>query len=291
MNIAIFGKQFSETHIPYLDLLFKELNNRQAKICIFKPYFELLNAKMDLAFNPGIFTKPHEIKNLDILFSIGGDGTILDAVPYIQDKNVPMMGINMGRLGFLSSVSKTEIKQAVENIFNKEYSIEQRTLIRMVKPKDLFGTLNFALNDVTLYRYKNTSLVVVHVFVDDLFLNTYWGDGIIIATPTGSTAYSLSVGGPIVTPGSENFVIAPIASHNLTVRPIVIPDKSKIKLKIEGREKTFQLTMDSRVTTINEMEEIVLEKCDFKINLVQMPSHNFFSTIREKLLWGRDIRN
>lgn len=291
MNIAIFGKQLSDDHIPYLEQLFDELNKRQANICIFKPYFEMLRSKIDLAFKPGVFTNPDEIKNLDILFSIGGDGTILDAVPYVQDKNVPMMGINMGRLGFLSSVSKNEMKQAIDHIYNKEYKLEQRTLIRMTKPKDLFGSLNFALNDVTLYRNTNTSLVAVHVFVDDLFLNTYWGDGLIIATPTGSTAYSLSVGGPIVTPGSENFVIAPIASHNLTVRPIVIPANSRIKLKIEGREKTFQLTMDSRVTTINEMQEIILEKCDFKINLVQMPNHDFFSTIREKLLWGRDIRN
>ncbi|MBN2637868.1 MAG: NAD kinase [Bacteroidales bacterium] len=291
MNIAIFGKQLSDTHIPYLEQLFDELNKRRAKICIFKPYFEELQTQIKFAVKPGVFTRPDEIKNLDILFSIGGDGTILDAVPYVQDKNVPMMGINMGRLGFLSSISKDEMKEAIDNIYKKDYRLEQRALIRISKPKELFGSLNFALNDVTLYRDKNTSLVAVHVYVDDLFLNTYWGDGLIIATPTGSTAYSLSVGGPIVTPGSENFVIAPIASHNLTVRPIVIPDKSRIKLKIEGREKTFQLTMDSRVATIREMEEIVLEKCDFKINLVQMPDHNFFSTIREKLLWGRDIRN
>ncbi|MBN2615313.1 MAG: NAD kinase [Bacteroidales bacterium] len=291
MNIVIFGKQLSDAHIPYLEQLFLELNNRGARICIFKPYFELLRSRMNLAFNPGVFTKPEEIKDLDILFSIGGDGTILDAVPYVQDKNVPMMGINMGRLGFLSSVSKSGIKQAIDNIYNHEYKLEQRALIRLSQPENLFGSLNFALNDVTLYRDNNNSLVAVHVFVDDLFLNTYWGDGLIIATPTGSTAYSLSVGGPIITPGSENFVIAPIASHNLTVRPIVIPDKSRIRLKIEGREKKFQLTMDSRQTIIHEMEEIVLEKCDFKINLVQLPGHDFFSTIREKLLWGRDIRN
>ena len=200
------------------------------------------------------------------------------------------MGINLGRLGFLSSISKNEMQQAIQHIYNGNYSLDKRALIQLSKPS-LFNKVNFALNDATIYRNSNKSLVAIHVYVDDLFLNTYWGDGLIIATPTGSTAYSLSVGGPIVTPGSENFVIAPIASHNLTVRPVVIPDNSKIRIKVDGREERFLFTMDSRQTTIKKSDEIILEKASFKINLIQMPEHNFFSTIREKLLWGVDIRN
>jgi len=161
----------------------------------------------------------------------------------------------------------------------------------LIKPDNLFGELNFALNDLTVYRNNSDSLLTVHVYLDDKPLNTYWGDGLIVSTPTGSTAYSLSVGGPIVTPGSENFVIAPIASHNLTVRPIVIQDSNIIKIRVEGREDKYMLTMDSRQGTLAMDEEIVIKKCDFKVNLVQMEDKDFYTTIREKLLWGKDIRN
>ena len=161
----------------------------------------------------------------------------------------------------------------------------------MDKPPAIFGDLNFALNDLTIYRNNTTSLITIHVWVDDYFLNSYWGDGLIVSTPTGSTAYSMSVGGPIITPGSQNFVIAPIASHNLTVRPIVIPDSSVIRIKIQGREKQFLFTMDSRHTLINMDKELLIRKENFKINLIQMPEKSFFDTIREKLLWGVDNRN
>ncbi len=291
MKIVVFGKQLEEAHVPYLKQLFDELYHRKAKVFVFKPYYEKLAKKIDLVSKPAVFTTMEDIKKVDFLFSIGGDGTLLDAVPYVKDSHTPILGINLGRLGFLSSISKFELQKAIDHIYEKNFTLDQRALLSLIKPSNLFGNLNFALNDTTVYRDNKTSLVAVHVYVDDMFLNTYWGDGLIIATPTGSTAYSLSVGGPIISPGSENFVIAPIASHNLTVRPIVISDKSLIKLKIEGRENKYLMTMDSRLATINKTEEIILGKSDFKINLVRMPEHNFFSTIREKLFWGVDIRN
>jgi NAD+ kinase len=291
MKIVVFGKQLEEAHIPYLKQLFDELHHRKAEVFVFRPYFEKLAKKIEFPSKPEVFTTSEDIKGLDFLFSIGGDGTLLDAVPYVRDSNTPILGINLGRLGFLSSISRFELRQAIDHIYEKNFILDQRALLQLKKPANLFGDLDFALNDATVYRNNKTSLVAVHVYVDDLFLNTYWGDGLIISTPTGSTAYSLSVGGPIITPGSENFVIAPIASHNLTVRPIVISDKSSIKLKIEGRENTYLMTMDSRLATIKKTEEIILGKSDFKINLVRMPEHNFFSTIREKLFWGVDIRN
>ncbi|MBE0651952.1 MAG: NAD kinase [Bacteroidales bacterium] len=291
MKIVVFGKQLEETHIPYLKELFDELHHRKAEVLVYRPYYEKLTRKIRFASEPEIFSNMEDIKGLDFLFSIGGDGTLLDSVPFVRDSNTPILGINLGRLGFLSSISKFELRQAIEYIYNNNFTLDQRALLQLKKPDNLFGDLNFALNDATVYRNNKTSLVAVHVYVDDLFLNTYWGDGLIISTPTGSTAYSLSVGGPIITPGSENFVIAPIASHNLTVRPIVISDKSSIKLKIEGRENTYLMAMDSRLATIKKTEEIILGKSDFKINLVRMPGHNFFSTIREKLFWGVDIRN
>lgn len=291
MKIVVFGKQLEEAHVPYLKQLFDELHHRKAEVFVFKTYYEKLAKKINFVSIPAVFTTLEDIKNVDFLFSIGGDGTLLDAVPYVKDSHTPILGINLGRLGFLSSISKFELQQAIDHIYEKNFTVDQRALLTLIKPSNLFGNLNFALNDATVYRDNKTSLVAVHVYVDDMFLNTYWGDGLIIATPTGSTAYSLSVGGPIITPGSENFVIAPIASHNLTVRPIVISDKSSIKLKIEGRENKYLMTMDSRLATIKKTEEIILGKSDFKINLVRMPEHNFFSTIREKLFWGVDIRN
>ncbi len=291
MKIVIFGKQFDPKQSAYVQQLFDELHRRGAKICVYKSFYDKIKAHIRFPEPPGVFVRSKDIENLDFLFSIGGDGTLLDAIPYVHDLGVPILGINLGRLGFLSSVSKDEMKQAIDHIYAGNYTLDQRTLLKLEKPDGLFGTLNFALNDLTIYRNNNTSLVSVHVYVNGLFLNTYWGDGLIIATPTGSTAYSMSVGGPILTPGSENFVIAPIASHNLTVRPIVIQDSSEIRLKVEGREEKYLLSLDSRQRQIEKTNEMIVKKCDFRINLVQMPGQNFFSTIREKLLWGVDSRN
>ncbi len=291
MKIVIFGKQFDPKQSPYVQQLFDELQQRGAKICVYKSFYDSIKSHIRFSEPPGVFVRSKDIENLDFLFSIGGDGTLLDAIPYVHDLGVPILGINLGRLGFLSSVSKDEMKQAIHHIYAGNYTLDQRTLLKLEEPNGLFGTLNFALNDLTIYRNNNTSLVSVHVYVNGLFLNTYWGDGLIIATPTGSTAYSMSVGGPILTPGSENFVIAPIASHNLTVRPIVIQDSSEIRLKVEGREEKYLLSLDSRQRQIEKTNEMIVKKCDFRINLVQMPGQNFFSTIREKLLWGVDSRN
>jgi len=228
---------------------------------------------------------------VDFFFSIGGDGAILEALTFVRDSGIPIMGINIGRLGFLSSISKDEILPAIDKVLDRDYQMESRVLIRLTQPKDLFGDLSYALNELTITRKDTTSLIVLHVYIDDMFLNSYWADGLIIATPTGSTAYSLSCGGPILTPGSENFVLTPIAPHNLTVRPVVIPDKSRIRIIVEGREDQFLLGLDSRKAIIYSNFELLVEKEDFKINLLQMKGRNFFMTIREKLKWGLDTRN
>jgi NAD+ kinase len=229
--------------------------------------------------------------NVDFFFSIGGDGTILDALTLVRDSGIPVMGINIGRLGFLSSIAKDEILPAIDKVLAHDYEIDSRALVRLNQPADLFGEMNYALNELTITRKDTTSLIVLNVYVDDMFLNTYWADGLIIATPTGSTAYSLSTGGPILTPGSQNFVLTPIAPHNLTVRPVVIPDKSKIRIIVEGREDQFLVSLDSRRAIIYSNFELIVEKADFKVNMVQMKGRNFFMTIREKLKWGLDARN
>ena len=292
MNIALFGKGYTSDQKPYIQMLVNELAKRNAKISFYHPYFEKISNDIDFPVPVEQFqTHKDLVKKTDLLFSIGGDGTLLDTVPFVRGSGIPILGINLGRMGFLSSISKDEISEAVNNIFNKKYNLEKRALLQLVEPAGIFGELNFALNDLTIYRNNTTSLIVVHVYVDNLFLNSYWGDGLIVSTPTGSTAYSLAVGGPILSPGSQNFIVAPIASHNLTVRPIVIQDSSEIKIRIEGREEKYLMTMDSRHSAINREDELVIKKCDFYVNLVQMENKDFYSTVRDKLLWGRDYRN
>jgi NAD+ kinase len=291
MKVALFGKDFIGDQYIYLQQIIDELVSNRVEISFFEPFYRKYGSKLNLPKKYTFFNKHEDLQGTDMLFSIGGDGTLLDTVPFVRGSGIPILGINLGRLGFLSSISKNEIKRALLNICKGEYYLDKRALLQLEKPEGIYGDLNFALNDLTIYRNNTTSLIVVHVYVDDLFLNSYWGDGLIISTPTGSTAYSLSAGGPIVTPGSQNFVIAPIASHNLTVRPIVIQDSSVIKIKIGGREDKYLMTMDSRHSTINRDEELVIRRCDFEVNLVEPNNKDFFSTIREKLYWGVDTRN
>ncbi len=292
MKVALFGKVYADNQKDYLQLLIDELNKKGSEILIYEPYYKAIAGKVNFGTNISVFNTNKDIKNnVDILFSVGGDGTILDTVSIVRNSGIPILGINLGRLGFLSSVSKNEIVYAVDSVFSGDYLIDKRSLLQLCEPKKLFGNINYALNDLTIYRNNTTALIVVHVYIDNVLLNSYWGDGLIVSTPTGSTAYSLSVGGPIVTPGSKTFIIAPIASHNLTVRPIIIQDTSVIKIKIEGREEKYLMTMDSRHSAITKDHEIVIKRCNFSVNLVQMKNKDFFSTIRDKLLWGMDNRN
>jgi len=292
MKIAIFGKHIAATQYPYLQNLVDELVENKVDICFYKPFFDKISDGVHIPANSSFFNNSADLlKDTHMLFSIGGDGTILDTVPYVRGSGIPILGINLGRLGFLSAVSKNEIKQAVSFVLDGKYTLDKRSLLSLDKPEGVFGDLNFALNDLTIYRSNVASLVSVHVYVDDVFLNTYWGDGLIVSTPTGSTAYSLSVGGPIITPGSRNLVIVPIASHNLTVRPIVIQDTSLIRIKFDGREEHYFLTMDSRQTAVTMRDELIISRCEFEVNLVQLENKDFFNTIRDKLLWGKDLRN
>jgi NAD+ kinase len=216
---------------------------------------------------------------------------LLDTLTLVRDSNIPILGVNLGRLGFLSSISKDEILPAIDEVVQGKYTLDQRTVLLLRSPDNLFGDVSYALNELSITKTETNSLAVVDVFVNDKFLNTYWADGLLVATPTGSTAYSLSCTGPIITPGSENFVITPIASHNLTVRPIVIPDNNMIRIRLAGRNQVYQVGLDSRYQTIRTGTELIVGRADFKINLVQLTNKDFFTTIREKLLWGKDNRN
>ena len=290
MTIAFFGKNFAPENAVHLHQLLFELVGRQVDVTIYKPFADLIAAFIPQGVNYRFFHSHSDLK-ADLLFSIGGDGTILDAVPLVLDTGMPIAGINMGRLGFLSSISKTEIKKAVESVLSGNYAMEQRTLLELVSPNDVFGDVRFALNELNVIRNPEHSLLAIKLFVDNVYLNTYWGDGILLATPTGSTAYSLSAGGPIIAPNAKNFVITPIATHNLTVRPVVIPDDSEIRIQVEGREKKFVFSMDSRTCALDTSVELKVRKAGFCINLVRMQGEDFFGTIRNKLMWGKDNRN
>lgn len=292
MKVGLFGKTFSDEGAIYLQQLIDKLKNVNCRMVVFEPFLEKIRNKVTFRCDVDTFKTHAELKdNADILFSIGGDGTLLDTISYVRDSGIPVLGVNLGRLGFLSSISREEILPAIDNVMSGNYHLEQRTLLSLKSPEGLFGDLNYALNELSITKTDTNSLAVVSVYVNDKFLNTYWADGLIVATPTGSTAYSLSCYGPIITPGSENFVITPIASHNLTVRPIVIPDNQEIRLKVSGRNKLYQVGLDSRYQTIAHTVELVMERADFKVNLIQLPSKDFYTTIREKLLWGKDQRN
>jgi NAD+ kinase len=292
MKIGLFGKTMTSESAIYLQQLIDKIFNVGLKPVFFQPYLEIINQKIVLRNDVETFETHEELKaKADILFSIGGDGTLLDTIVYLRNSGIPVLGINLGRLGFLSSVSPEEIIAAVDMIRSGNFQTDQRILLQILMPEGLFGEINFALNEFSITKTDHNSLAVVEVHVDDKFLNTYWADGLLVATPTGSTAYSLSCYGPIIAPGSQNFVITPIASHNLTVRPIVIHADSTIKLKVGGRNRNYQAGLDSRFKIIGNSTEILLKRADFKINLIQLPGKHFYKTIREKLLWGKDQRN
>ncbi|MFN3341706.1 MAG: NAD kinase [Flavobacteriales bacterium] len=292
MTIAIYGRSFSEEHIPHIQQLFDELAKRKAQLIVFEAFNSFLRPRINVGTEIKLFTRHSEIKNkAECLISIGGDGSIMDAVTIVKDSGIPILGINTGRLGFLSNISLEQISTAIENLFEKEYRIEKRALLRVETSNNIFGSTNFALNELTIHRKDSGSMITIHAQVEDHYLNSYWADGIIIATPTGSTAYSLSAGGPIVEPGSNNFVITPIAPHNLNVRPMIISDDNIIRLRVEGRSKHFLATLDSRSFSVDSQDELIIRKADFKIKLIKLQGQNFYETIRNKLMWGIDKRN
>ncbi len=292
MNIALFGKNDTDASVPHIQELADALNHLGWNILFYEPFYASLKGRIRFTAEPQLFSNADGIANrADFLFSIGGDGTILDAVRLAGDSGIPITGINLGRLGFLSSIQKEQIIPALEAIRDGRYQIENRTLLRLDEPANLFGGNNHALNDLTVSKPHVMSMLTIKTWIDDEFLNAYWADGLIIATPTGSTAYSLSCTGPIITPGSENFLITPIASHNLTVRPIIIRDDCVIRVRVEGKTPDFLVSLDSRTEKVDHAIELVIRKASYKIRLLRLNDKDFFRTIREKLNWGLDNRN
>ena len=293
MHAAVFGKNFNDDFKPSIKQFFELIKSYNYKITIYKPYYEFVKAHCEFCSEPdGFFTEPFsDDSDIDIVFSIGGDGTFLDAVSYVRNKEIPIVGINSGRLGFLANISKEEIPDALKAIHENRFTLEERTLLEVDTDNNYFEDFNFALNEVTVLKRDSGSLITIKVYANGEYLNTYWADGLILATPTGSTAYSLSLGGPIVVPGSSNFIITPIAPHNLTVRPIVLPDNYDITIKVSGRTENYLLSIDSQSVVVEKNTKICIKAANFKVKTVRIEGSTFFNNIRDKLMWGFDKRN
>jgi NAD+ kinase len=294
MQVIIFGKHFKETHRPVVEQLFNSMARHELTCFVFSEYFEEIKEKIKLPTVCGIVESHLDLRTrkFDAVLVLGGDGTMLAAVNLVRDSGVPILGINLGRLGFLASTDKNSIEDAVSSLARGAFRLDERSLLYLESsPSGVFGDLPIALNDCTILKRDTSSMITIDVFLNGAFLNAYWADGIIISTPTGSTGYSLSCGGPIIFPDSQNFVLTPVAPHNLNMRPLVISDNSILSFEIDGRSDNFLCTLDSRFETVPNECQLAIRKNDYPIKLISLENHSFLRTIREKLMWGSDMRN
>ncbi len=292
MLIAIYNRRFDDDDIEVIEQIFKALKTYKCDILLFEGMVPHLKLHDLLPKNYRTFSKENPLtKDVRCLLSLGGDGTILDTITYVGDKEIPILGINLGRLGFLAGTSVSEIESAIQQLQNNNYIIDKRSLVHLDSSEPLFPDSPFALNEFTLHRKDSSSMIIIHTYINGEFLCTYWADGIIVSTPTGSTGYSLSCGGPVIFPQANNFVITPVAPHNLNVRPVVVPDDQIISFEIEGRAKQFLCTLDARSAPISTAVSLAVKKEMFHINLVRLEGQNFLQTLRNKMYWGIDRRN
>jgi NAD+ kinase len=294
MKIGIYGQFYHKNSGEYISFLLQNLQQYGVDIFIEKKYFEIFSAKIEVKETYKTFESYEDLdESFDLFFSIGGDGTILRTITLVRDLNIPIIGINTGRLGFLATIQKENIQEAVAKIVEKKYTIIERSVLSVeTSPEnDAIVQMNFALNEVTVARKDTTSMITVKTHLNDEYLTSYWADGLIVATPTGSTGYSLSCGGPVITPNSNNFILTPIAPHNLNARPLVIPDHTTIQLEVSGREDKHLISLDSRIATVDINSIITIKKAPFTVKLVELEGQSFLKTLRKKLLWGEDKRN
>jgi NAD+ kinase len=291
-NIAIYGREFSQEYDEIIKRFFDYLIVNNAQLSVYKPFKTSIENRFTLKKEVSTYTREcFDPTSFDLMLSVGGDGTMLDATTFIKGSGLPVLGMNTGRLGFLSSIDLNHMEEALDQVLSGRFMLDKRRLLKVESDTDLFGDENFGLNELTVHKKETQSMITIHTYVNGKLLNTYWADGLIIATPTGSTAYSLSCGGPIILPNSGNFIITPVAPHNLNVRSVLISDESIITLKVEGRSNQFLVSLDSRSETIPENVVLNVMKGDFEINLIRLKNHSFLKTLRNKLHWGYDKRN
>src|SRR5690554_2027039 len=293
MKIAIYGREFHSSVIPYVRQLFGFLVSREAELHIFDQFHQFLDQQNLCQEGFHTFSGNKRLsQDFDLMLSLGGDGTMLAAVSIVGDSGIPVAGINFGRLGFLASIHKDDIEQSIGEILDGQYSLQQRALLSVTSDDmKLFEGNHYALNDIAVFKHESSAMITVRAYLNGDLLNAYWADGIIIATPTGSTAYSLSCGGPIIMPSSGNFVVTPASPHNLNVRPVVISSDSVLDLNIESRSGRYLLTCDSRTDSFETHVRLQIRKAEFEVNLIRLKSERYFETLRNKLLWGLDARN
>jgi NAD+ kinase len=291
MKVAIHSRPFDIAKLPFVKKIFEQLQKQGAVIRLSNPLQNYLRELGVQVRHESTFGSYRELGDTELMVSVGGDGTLLEAVTLVRNTGIPILGINLGRLGFLANVSKEKIAHGIEAVFKGQYELDERTMLQLNSTTDLFGELNFALNEITISKRDSASMIVVNTYLDGEYLNSYWADGLIIATPTGSTAYSISVGGPVVLPHSQNFILSPISPHNLNVRPLIISDTGRLSFEVEGRNDNYLVSLDSRSHIVDAKIKLSAHKCDFPTRLVRIEGENFLSTLRQKLNWGMDSRN
>jgi NAD+ kinase len=292
-RVFLFGREFDERFRVPFRLLMQRLSDYGVRISVFGPLKDFIERNFgDKCKGCEQFGSYGDIRDQQgVMFSIGGDGTFLEAVTLVRDLPIPLAGINVGRLGFLSDISHDEVVLAVDSILENRVGYDERILLQLEGDQDIFGEFSFALNEITIHKRDDSSMIKIKAYLDGEFLNVYWADGLIVATPTGSTAYSLSVGGPLVLPDTHNLIISPIAPHNLTVRPLVVNDSRKVTLQIESRNGNLLVSADSRSAVIEDRLQLTISKAPFHVRTIRLRDHNFYQTMRTKLMWGADRRN
>lgn len=292
MQVAVFGRIFPSYARENIATMFSTFSKLNTDVWIFEPLYEFLQKKEGLRPRVAGLFRTHEDlpADTDFLFSLGGDGTFLETVNLVRDKGIPVLGVNIGRLGFLSYISQENLAESLESVFSGRFDIEERMLLKVEVSQGELNGLDVALNEVRIYK-NSGSLITIHVKVNEEFLSAYWADGLLLSTPTGSTAYNLSVGGPIVVPESKNFILSPIAPHNLTVRPLVLPDSAVLQLSVDSREDQFQLALDSRTIDLDSETTVTIRKSETTLKMIRIENISFYSTLRNKLMWGADKRN
>ena len=294
MKVAVFGRFYNATTTNSVERLFSYLLEKDIDAYIETEFFKIIKKESPNIDDYTSFKTFDTLdKSFDFFVSVGGDGTILRAIEFVKDIGIPIIGINTGRLGFLATIQVDQIENAIQNILDGKYKISERSLLSIeTSPEnEEIKSLNFALNEIAVSRKNTTSMITVETYLNDEYLTSYWSDGLIISTPTGSTGYSLSCGGPVITPDTNSFVLAPIAPHNLSARPLIIPDSTEIQLKVQGREDSHLISLDSRIATLENGTIIKIKKADFKIKMIDLLNESFLDTLRKKLLWGEDKRN
>jgi NAD+ kinase len=294
MKVGVYGQSNNENTIKYVNILVDLLYKNNISVVFEEKFLESYMVQKNQSGKFKTFSDYYDLDDsFDLFFSVGGDGTFLRSITFVRDLNIPIIGINTGRLGFLATIQKEKIHLAIDQILKKQFTVQKRSLlcVKTNKTNTDLEEAHFALNEISISRKNTASMITVETLLDGEYLTTYWSDGLIISTPTGSTGYSLSCGGPIISPSSKNLVLTPIAPHSLAVRPLVIPENTKIELKIQSRDNEALLTLDSRITTISNTTIIKIEKCGFTIKTICLDDQSFIKTLRKKLLWGEDKRN